>query len=114
MPQAASLESEPSTSAQRQPSDDPARLLERKYATWTAAGWVLTVMGALAVAVARLVAEAADPGVVAAGAAYLCAAAPLLAGVSLLARAARTHTKNGTKKPLVAPNEPSSGHGESN
>jgi hypothetical protein len=72
-------------------------------------------MGALALAVARLVDDAARPSPVAAGAAYLSAAVPLITGVILLVRAARARSSTATPGALIASDPPStSGHGESN
>jgi hypothetical protein len=72
-------------------------------------------MGALALAVVRLVDGAAEPGPVAAGAAYLSAAVPLVSGLILLVRAARARSSEARPSALIASDQPStSGHGESN
>jgi len=79
------------------------------------AGWLLATMGALALAVARLVDGAAEPGTVAAAAAYLSASVPLVTGVILLVRAARARSVDAPPSALIASERPStSGHGESN
>lgn len=61
---------------------------QTQHVMYSAAGAVLTLMGALALVIATLVVVAASPGVAPTLAAYLGAAVPAVAGVFSLARAA--------------------------
>lgn len=65
---------------------------QTEHVMYSAAGWVLTAMGALALLIATLVVAAASPGVLPALAAYAAALVPGVAGLFALVRAARARS----------------------